>query len=417
MLSTNRHSASRPQTINVRLPARHSGQRQLWQAVRHARVAIAPCGRGFGKSEEFVRELADDALAGLQCHYGAPDYRRVEEVYDRLYRALLPTIDRKVYAQRIDLITGGRIEFWTLKDKTAGQSRHPDRWTIDEAGLVPYLGAIVEDSIMPSLTSRKGILRISGTPKGQNDYFHFWNKAHREPEWAYFQATSYGNPMIDRNELDRLKPENGGMTENRYRQEILAEFLEDGAGVFRYVRRAVYGPQPSIADLAGRQIVIGVDLGKINDYTVFAALDLTTGQIVRIDRMQGDYTSQLARLRDLCAIVKPSTLIIETNTGQMFIEEARRMALPVVGFTTTAATKQPLIERLALAFEHQTIGIPDDAVLISELMAYESERLPGGSVRYSAPDGQHDDTVMAVALAWYAMRRGERTWGERSIYE
>lgn len=388
----------------------------MWQAIKDARVSVAPCGRGFGKSEEFVRELGDDALAGLKCHYGAPDYKRVEEVFDRLYRALLPVVSRKAYAQRLELITGGSIEFWTLKDKTAGQSRHPDRWTIDEAGLVPFLGAIIEESIMPSLTSRKGTLRITGTPKGQNDYWHFWNKAHTEEGWAYFQATSYANPLIDRAELDRLHPDRGGMTENRYRQEILAEFLEDGAGVFRHIRRAVYGEQPTISDLTGGQYVIGVDLGKINDYTVFATLDLQTGRIVRIDRMQGDYTVQLARLRDLAAHLKPQSIIVETNTGQMFIEEARRMGLPIVGFTTTAATKQPLIERLAIAFEHQDISIPDNPVLISELMAYESERLPGGGVRYSAPDGQHDDTVMAVAIAWHG-KRSVRDWGNRSIYE
>jgi len=28
------------------------------------------------------------------------------------------------------------------------------------------------------------------------------------------------------------------------------------------------------------------------------------------------------------------------------------------------------------------------------------ERLPSGMVRYSAPAGLHDDTVMALALAW-----------------
>jgi hypothetical protein len=42
----------------------------------------------------------------------------------------------------------------------------------------------------------------------------------------------------------------------------------------------------------------------------------------------------------------------------------------------------------------------NDPVLIGELQAYEMERLPGGSFRYSAPDGMHDDCVMSLALAW-----------------
>ena len=399
--------------MTITLPRPYPAQRTVKEQA--ARFNVLACGRRWGKTELVKTVLIEPALRGYPTGYFAPSYKFVLEVWNGLVRTLSPLIARRDFSQkRIELITHGVIEMWTMDDPDAGRSRKYKTAVIDEAGLIPNLIQIFQEAIRPTLMDYSGSAWFPGTPKGHNDFWRMYETAGDTPEWARWQRPTHDNPFIPTAELDAAKTD---MTENRYRQEILAEFLEDGAGVFRYVRRAVYGQAPALADLAGRQIVIGVDLGKINDYTVFAALDLTTGQIVRIDRMQGDYTSQLARLRDLCAIVKPSTLIIETNTGQMFIEEARRMALPVVGFTTTAATKQPLIERLALAFEHQTIGIPDDAVLISELMAYESERLPGGSVRYSAPDGQHDDTVMAVALAWYAMRRGERTWGERSIYE
>jgi len=44
-------------------------------------------------------------------------------------------------------------------------------------------------------------------------------------------------------------------------------------------------------------------------------------------------------------------------------------------------------------------------VLIGELQAYEMERLPSGMLRYSAPDGMHDDTVMALALGWQALAK------------
>ena len=31
------------------------------------------------------------------------------------------------------------------------------------------------------------------------------------------------------------------------------------------------------------------------------------------------------------------------------------------------------------------------------------ERLPSGMLRYSAPEGMHDDTVMSLALAWHGI--------------
>ncbi len=58
------------------------------------------------------------------------------------------------------------------------------------------------------------------------------------------------------------------------------------------------------------------------------------------------------------------------------------------------------IDALVLAFERGEIGILSDPVLIGELQAYEMERLPSGMLRYNAPEGMHDDCVMALALAY-----------------
>ena len=66
----------------------------------------------------------------------------------------------------------------------------------------------------------------------------------------------------------------------------------------------------------------------------------------------------------------------------------------------TNTTKADIIESLAAAFEQGNIRILDDAQLIAELQAYEVDRLPSGMVRYSAPEGMHDDCVMSLSMAW-----------------
>lgn len=76
----------------------------------------------------------------------------------------------------------------------------------------------------------------------------------------------------------------------------------------------------------------------------------------------------------------------------------------VVGVQLTNATKANLVESLALAFEQAAIRILPDPILIGELQAYEMQRLPSGLLRYSAPDGMHDDAVMALALAWQGIQ-------------
>lgn len=78
----------------------------------------------------------------------------------------------------------------------------------------------------------------------------------------------------------------------------------------------------------------------------------------------------------------------------------------VTGIQLTNATKGNMVEALALAFERGDLRILPDAVLVSELQAYELERLPSGMIRYSAPSGMHDDTVMSLALAWQGIGAG-----------
>ena len=49
--------------------------------------------------------------------------------------------------------------------------------------------------------------------------------------------------------------------------------------------------------------------------------------------------------------------------------------------------------------EQGSITLLDDQVQRGELMAFESSVTVTGMVRYSAPQGLHDDTVIALALA------------------
>lgn len=80
---------------------------------------------------------------------------------------------------------------------------------------------------------------------------------------------------------------------------------------------------------------------------------------------------------------------------------------PIVqGVKLTSVSKAAIINELAIAFEQQTIRIFPDPTLLGELLAYSAERLPSGALRYSAPPGQHDDTVVALALALASVRHG-----------
>jgi hypothetical protein len=102
-------------------------------------------------------------------------------------------------------------------------------------------------------------------------------------------------------------------------------------------------------------------------------------------------------------------VIAEQNSiGQPQLEELQRMDMSIMGFQTNNASKAQIIQALELAFEQDKINVLNDPLQTAELMAFQSEKLPSGLIRYGAPDGMHDDTVMALALAWYGV--GDNNW-------
>jgi hypothetical protein len=206
------------------------------------------------------------------------------------------------------------------------------------------------------------------------------------------------NPYIDPGEIADAQRQT---PERHFQQEYLAEFLADGDGVFRRVMEAATA-EPQEARLGGHEYLVGVDWGKINDFTVITVLDVTSRSMVYMDRFnQIDYHVQKGRLLAICGRFSPQGVVVEYNSmGIPLVEDLVRAGLPVVAFQTTNASKTAIIDALSLAFEQGAIRILNDPVLIGELLAYDMERLPSGMLRYSAPAGMHDDCVMSLAFAW-----------------
>jgi hypothetical protein len=152
---------------------------------------------------------------------------------------------------------------------------------------------------------------------------------------------------------------------------------------------------------------MGVDWGRVDDYTCLSVIDLTTREQVALDRFnQIDWALQRGRLKALAERFRPQVILAEANSiGEPNIETLRAEGLPIQPFTTTAYSKKEIIDGLALAFEQDAISILSDPIQTGELLSFEQYKLPSGMLRYSAPRGGHDDTVLALALAWEAAGR------------
>lgn len=390
-------------TIDLVIPRPHKAQQNI--IANSTRFNVLSCGRRFGKDILMINRLVTPETLPHPQAWFQPTYKSLLEVWREVVSILHPIIKRKsVQERRLEFITGGVLDFWSLDDVDAGRGRKYKRVIINEAGLVPHLLQAWNESIRPTLADLRGDAYIGGTPKGRNDFYRMFQRSHSSDDWSSFQHPTHDNPNIAEEEIAAMAAD---MPEMGYRQEILAEFVEDGAGVFRGVMRAVddVGQDEPIPD---HQYLMGVDWGKHNDYTVIVVIDVTSGHVCHLDRFNKiDYVFQAQRLKVLADRFNPSQIIAEANSmGDAVIEQLQRMSLPVTPFQTTNATKKGAIEALSLAFERDSIRIPNDPVLIGELQAYESERLPSGNMRYNAPSGMHDDCVMALAICYSGMGAG-----------
>ena len=315
---------------------------------------------------------------------------------------------RSVQERRIELTTGGVLEFWSLENSDVARGRKYKRIIVDESAMVPDLIDIWQYALRPTLADYSGDGWFLSTPKGRNAFWQMWQwgKDPLIPEWRSWQMPSTVNPRVPLGAIDELRRT---MPDRVFQQEIMAIFMEDGVGVFRRVRESATA-EPLQSHLLGHTMIAGLDWALSYDYTALSIVDATTRRLVHVERFNGiDYSMQRDRIRATCERFKVAGVIAEENAMvKPNNDELRRGGLPVRDFTTTNASKSEIIESLASAFENSAIAIVPDETLIAELQSYESERMASGGVRYSAPPGGHDDMVMSLALAWHGAQTGQK---------
>lgn len=387
-------------TMTLVPPKLHAGQLQVW---RHpARFQVMACGRRFGKSRLGSLMCISTAAHGKRAWWIAPSYPMAAIGWRMLKRLALqiPGVAVREMDRMITLPGGGSVQVRSADNPDSLRGDGLDFVVLDECAFIKE--DAWTEALRPALADRQGRALFISTPKGRNWFWRLWQQA-GNAEWQAWRFTSYDNPYIKASEIDAAR---NSLPERVFQQEFMAEFLEDGGGVFRRVLDAVRAaPQENAQD--SHEYLIGVDWGKSNDFTVLTVVDATAGEVCCVDRFnQIDYAVQVGRLQALAERFNPYSIIVERNSiGEPLIEQLVRMGLPVQPFQTTSATKTQAIDALSLAFERGEIRIIDDAMLIAELQAYEMERLPSGLLRYSAPDGMHDDCVMSLALAWQGRER------------
>lgn len=393
--------------LTVRLPKPHGKQAEFRASSAKRKVIVA--GRRGGKTTGAALIAVEALLHGRRVLEAAPTQDQIEAFWEACKRFLAePIAAGLIYKNESKHLlempsTGGRIRAKTAWNADTLRGDHADLLILDEFSLMdPDAWGLVG---APMLLDNDGDAVFVFTPQRRNHAYHAYLRAHNDDagRWAAWHFTSHDNPYLS---AEAMREITADMTEEEYRQEILAEFLEGEGAVFRNIRACLGAPRDaSPAQHTGHRIVIGADWGKAQDRTAFSVLCVTCRVEVSLDySRQVDYAVQRQRLWTLYDRWTSRLVVAEANAmGDPIIEELTRAGMTVEPFQTTSVSKPPLIESLALAFEREEAQWLDDPLATLELESYE--RVVSAATnrsRYSAPDGMNDDTVIARALAWHA---------------
>lgn len=380
----------------------HKAQIEIHDSI--ARFRVVDAGRRFGKTRLGVWECIEVAVKGGRAWWVAPSYPIAQVGWRPLRRigAKIPGTDVRYAEMSIVLPNGGEVRVRSADNPDSLRGEGLDFVVLDEHAWMKQ--EAWTEALRPALSDKLGRALFISTPRGRNFFWEQYQRGVRND--SGYQSFSYptsSNPYIKASEIEAAKQE---LPEIIFRQEYMAEFIDDQGGVFRRVQEAAR-LKSFDAPLPNHQYIAGVDVAASVDFTVVSIMDIATREMVFMDRFNRvDYTVLIDRLDALYGRWKLTTLKIESNSiGQPVIDALKKRGLTVIPFMTTGATKQVIIQNLQAAFENNNIAILNDPILLGELLSFESKRNASGSFSYSAPAGMHDDCVMSLAIALDAVAK------------
>lgn len=374
----------------------HPAQKQIRDAAK--RYNVCCLGRRTGKTVLGLDTLIvaeRGALDGYPVGWFAPAYKYLDDVF-RAAKHILTSIIRRIDSQqhRIELITGGCLDFWSMDNDDPARGRKYSIVVIDEAAMVKRLESVWNLAIRPTLIDYQGSAWFLSTPKGSNDFHTLYKRGlpdseTYDPDWQSWQMPSSVNPHLDPAELETARAESPELV---FRQEYLAEFVDfGGTAVMREWLQ--YGTPPAIQSLT---ISMGVDLAlstkETADYTAAVVMGREKSGnlwVLDVQRIRAPFHQVMQFIQQMADKWRPSMVSIEEVQYQSAViqELLRTTHLPVRGVRPDKdklTRFQPLQARYEQRIIHHAVGLPgffDDELL-------------------SFPVGNHDDIVDALVYAF-----------------
>jgi len=192
-----------------------------------------------------------------------------------------------------------------------------------------------------------------------------------------------------------------------YPEDPILCFLTSGNSYFGDVEN-IYTAPLDVEYNPDHRYAGGLDWGQENDFTDMLILDMNNRCMV--DKLHvrklawGEIRHRVKTVYDKWHL---RGLVAEANSiGSVNIEELRKLGVTVIPFETTNESKSMIMGELYEAL-HSGWQLQDWDVLKQEIRIFVSTKLPSGLWRLAAAGDGHDDAVIALALAYYAVEAAQ----------
>jgi hypothetical protein len=238
------------------------------------------------------------------------------------------------------------------------------------------------------------------TPDGRGWFFDRYQRGQSEEhhDWQSWRWPAYANPHVADEEIDDAKE---GVPDRIFRQEYLAEFVDETGGVFEGLDENLFTGEWDLPLSPGETegpYATGVDFARHEDFRVAVTLD-AAGRVVNFDRAQGETWPQIQAEVVSIAEKYPGAVAVDASRDNKIVADLEASGVAIDPVKFSPQRKRELIENLIAAVEAEELSAPEIPSLRNEMQVFEYDVTRGGNVRYDAPSGFHDDTIDALALA------------------
>ena len=399
--------------MNVTLYKPHPKQLEIHNAIDgDGKYYFVSIGRQFGKTLMGENQALRWCLDNKNWKVGwiSPTYKQCKKVFKEMVKALgkCPMYSKQPNHSELTFyfLNGSELIFYSAEAYDSIRGETFDAGIGDE--MAYWKREAWTEVIKATLLVRgKKFLGLS-TPKGKNLFYELINQHHNNDKYHSFYGTSYDNPHIDVAEINDAK---STLPDHIFRQEYLAEFLEDSGTLFININDVIG------TGLKSTNLFAGIDLGRADDYTVLTIVNDKNEEVYCNRWRHMEWSKIISNIVEQLNIFKPYTLV-ETNGAQDAIYEQIRNKVnyskgKIQPFITTSKSKQVIIEDLIVCFENKDVSIVGEDWQVAELQAFTYEyNTKTRNIKYSAPVGLHDDYVMSRAIATHA----QKTMKKKGIY-